>query len=254
MTPAPASGCPTRNSRRSLTPASRLLRLPTEPIERRSIASSPISKPISRRCSSSPSYAAIPICSAGSAACAHKIRPCPQTRAGSTWSFSAACSTNLASAGQLLQPGLILPEDIPPPPRRSPRPQPFSSELDDDRIQTLRTFLRPRTPGRYRCAARHFLAYLQSDFPLLLRSLELRRDPHLLGWLRRLGEQQDPPLSTAIRQSYPHKLWHLLQEVSSAGYPLQPDLMLPEDFPVRPRLRYKDRRCPTVPPPIWSDL
>jgi site-specific recombinase XerD len=149
---------------------------------------------------------------------------------------------DLASAGQLLQPGLILPEDVPPPPRRSPQPQFLFTEIIDDRIQTLTTILRPRTTGRYRSVARHFLAYLQMDFPQVLHLSELRRDPHLLGWLRRLGEQ-NPPLSPGNRQNYPLKLWHLLQEVSSAGHPLQPGLILSEDFPVRPRFRStKERR------------
>src|SRR6266849_6729378 len=149
---------------------------------------------------------------------------------------------DLASAGYLLQPGLILPQDCPPQPRRSQLPQLLFGEIIDARIQTLSTILQPRTAARYRGVARHFLAYLQTDFPQLLQLSELRRDPHLLGWLRRLGEQ-DPPLSPGSRQSYLLKLWHLLQEVSSAGHPLQPGLILPEDFPVRPRFRSpKERR------------
>jgi hypothetical protein len=39
------------------------------------------------------------------------------------------------------------------------------------------------------------------DFPQVLHLSELRRDPHLLGWLRRLGEQ-NPPLSPGNRQNY----------------------------------------------------
>ncbi len=156
---------------------------------------------------------------------------------------------DLASAGHPLQPGLILAEDFPSQPRRSPQPQ-FRlalglfrfGEIFDARIQTLATDLQLRTTRRYRGVARHFLAYLQTDFPQLLQLSELRRDPHLLGWLRRLGEQ-DPPLSPGHRQNYPLKLWHLLQEVSSAGHPLQPGLILPQDFPVRPRFRStKERR------------
>ncbi len=156
---------------------------------------------------------------------------------------------DLASAGHPLQPGLILAEDFPSQPRRSPQPQ-FRlalglfrfGEIFDARIQTLATDLQLRTTRRYRGVARHFLAYLQTDFPQLLQLSELRRDPHLLGWLRRLGEQ-DPPLSPGSRQSYLLKLWHLLQEVSSAGHPLQPGLILPQDFPVRPRFRStKERR------------
>jgi|HubBroStandDraft_6_1064221.scaffolds.fasta_scaffold91391_2 site-specific recombinase XerD len=142
---------------------------------------------------------------------------------------------DLASAGHPLQPGLILPEDFPPQPRRSPLPQLRFGEIFDARIQTLATDLQLRTT-RHRSVARRFLAYLQTDFPQVLQLSELRREPHLLGWLRLFGEQ-DPPLSPRSRQRYLLTLRHLLQEVASAGHPLQPGLILPEDFPMPPRLR-----------------
>jgi integrase len=142
---------------------------------------------------------------------------------------------DLASAGHPLQPGLILPEDFPPQPQRSPRPQLRFGEIFDARIQALMTILRPSTTGCYRGVARHFLSYLQTDFPQLLQLSELRRDPHLLGWLRDLGKQ-DPPLSPRRRKNYLLMLRRLLQELASAGHPLQPGLILPEDFPVRLRI------------------
>ena len=53
-------------------------------------------------------------------------------------------------------------------------------ELFDARIQAL------TSPHRYfRAAAHRFLFYLQTDFPQVRQLSELRRDPHLLGWLRR---------------------------------------------------------------------
>jgi site-specific recombinase XerD len=81
--------------------------------------------------------------------------------------------------------------------------------------------------------ARHFLAYLQTDFPQLLHLSELRRDPHLFGWFRRLCEQ-DPPLSNVTRRRYLLDLRRLLVDLAFAGHPLQPNLILTEDFPPRP--------------------
>src|SRR5216684_8472532 len=171
---------------------------------------------------------------------------------------------DLASAGHPLQPGLILAEDFPSQPWRSPQPQLRLAlglfrfgEIFDARIQTLATDLQLRTTRRYRGVARHFLAYLQTDFPQLLQLSELRRDPHLLGWRRRLGEQ-DPPLSPRSRQNYLFKLRRLLHELASAGHPLQPGLILPDDFPLRLRFpeelrSTKDRRS-RLSPLIFGEI
>jgi site-specific recombinase XerD len=153
---------------------------------------------------------------------------------------------DLASVGHPLQPGLILPEDFPSQPRRSPPPQLRLAlglfrfgEIFDARIQTLATGLHLRTTRRYRSVARHFLAYLQTDFPQVLQLSELRCDPHLLGWLRSF-DQQNPPLSSGSRHKYLLMLRRLLHELASAGHPLQPGLILPEDSPLR--LRFPEER------------
>ena len=124
------------------------------------------------------------------------------------------------------QPGLILPEDFPPCPpslRTAPkkerlpqaeghrrneslfRTHPLFGEIFDARIRTLATTLRPDTIDTYRVAARRFLSYLQTDFPQVRALSELRRDPHLLGWVRGL-DQQNPPLSKGTREQYLYKL------------------------------------------------
>ena len=139
---------------------------------------------------------------------------------------------DLASAGYPLQPRLIRPEDSPHP-RRSPLPHLLCGEIFEARIQTLATTLQPQTIKNYRVAARRFLSYLQKDFSQLRQLSELRRDPHLLGWLRCLSAQ-DPPLSNGIRQQYLLDLRRLLRDLAAAGHPLQPGLILPEDFPPRP--------------------
>lgn len=153
---------------------------------------------------------------------------------------------DLASAGHPLQPGLIVAEDFSPQSRRSQQPQFRFAEIFDARIQTLTTILRPSTTRRYRGVARHFLAYLQTDFPQMLHLSELRRYPHLLGWLRHF-DQQDPPLSPGRRHMHLLMLRRLLHELASAGHPLQPGLILAEDFPLRLRFpeelrSTKDRR------------
>jgi site-specific recombinase XerD len=82
--------------------------------------------------------------------------------------------------------------------------------------------------------ARHFLAYLHTEYPQLLQLSELRRDPHLLGWFRRLCEQ-DPPLSNGTRLEYLLHVRRLLVDLAYAGHPLQPGLILPMDFPPQPQ-------------------
>ncbi len=104
-------------------------------------------------------------------------------------------------------------------------------KIFETHIQTLALPLRPGTVANYRCVARHFLSYLRTAFPKLRRLSQLRRDPHLLGWFRRLCEQQ-PPLDNASRAAYLIRLRRLLADLA---YPVAPDLIRPEDFPPQPR-------------------
>ena len=48
----------------------------------------------------------------------------------------------------------------------------------------------------YRGTARNFLSYLGADHPGVQRLDQLRREPHILGWMSRL-RSQTPPLATA---------------------------------------------------------
>jgi site-specific recombinase XerD len=112
-------------------------------------------------------------------------------------------------------------------------PHPIFEEIFGTHIQTLATTLRPGTVKSYRLTVRRFLSYLQTDFPQLRDLSELRRDPHLLGWLRYLC-QQDPPLSNGTRCRYLFCLRRLLHGFAFEGH-LQPGLILPEDFPPQPQ-------------------
>ena len=160
--------------------------------------------------------------------------------------------------GHAIPSGLILPEDFParPSPKKDralhprvrkskpPRSQahPLFLDIFDAAIQTLALTSRPNTVHGYRAAARRFLCYLYSEFPQLAALSQLSRDPHLLGWFRRLAEQ-DPPLSPGTRQLYLLKLRRLLQNLDSLGYvcsptSLSPPIFLPYRGPARSDLTH----------------
>jgi len=113
-------------------------------------------------------------------------------------------------------------------------PHPKLEEIFEARIQTLATTLSRGTIANYRGTARRFLSYLYANFPRVRRLSQLRRDPHLLGWFRCLC-QQIPPLANHTRQIYLLSLRRLLLDFAYDGYPLQPGLILPEDFPPQPQ-------------------
>ena len=71
-------------------------------------------------------------------------------------------------------------------------------QLLEAHIQTLALALRPSTVAGYRWVTRRFLGYLRAAFPQVAQLSDLRRDPHILGWLRSLCDQQ-PPLSHKTR-------------------------------------------------------
>jgi hypothetical protein len=88
-------------------------------------------------------------------------------------------------------------------------------------MQTLALTLRPRTIDNYRYVVRWFLEYLHTAFPQMRRLVQLRRDAHLLGWLRGLCEQ-DPPLQNATRTKHLLALRRLLDDLAAKGPPSSP--------------------------------
>jgi len=66
----------------------------------------------------------------------------------------------------------------------------------DRAVESLTAALNPETARHYRGTARHFLSYLGADHAHVLALEQLRRDPHVLGWMARLRAQR-PPLGTA---------------------------------------------------------
>lgn len=106
-------------------------------------------------------------------------------------------------------------------------------ELLEARLQTLALSLAPRTMPHYRSIARRFVAYLRAAFPQVRRPSQLRRDPHLLGWLRSLSEQQPPPNN----QTRIHRLVllrRLLEDLAAQDDSVPQGLIRHEDFPPQP--------------------
>ena len=63
-------------------------------------------------------------------------------------------------------------------------------------IDSFSTALNPESIRHYHGTARNFLSYLGANHPQVHRLDQLRREPHILGWMSRLRSQV-PPLVTA---------------------------------------------------------
>ncbi len=104
-------------------------------------------------------------------------------------------------------------------------------QIFDSQIQNLALTLRPNSVLGYRSAASCFLNYLGASYPKIDRLSQLRRDPHILGWLRILCERT-PPYKNATRLVYLIHLRRLLQNLASnRKYSCKQALIVPEDLP-----------------------
>ena len=63
-------------------------------------------------------------------------------------------------------------------------------------LESLSTALSPTTERIYNIAVRSFLVYLGAQHPRVTSLEQLRRDPHILGWMARM-RTQTPPLATS---------------------------------------------------------
>ena len=80
-------------------------------------------------------------------------------------------------------------------PRCLPLPHPLAP-LFDRAVDSLTAALSLSTTGHYRSTVRNFLRYLGTHHPQVDSLDQLRREPHLLGWMSRL-RSLSPPLATA---------------------------------------------------------
>jgi site-specific recombinase XerD len=88
----------------------------------------------------------------------------------------------------------------------------------------------------YRVTIRQFLNYLGDQYPSIRSLDQLRRDPHLLGWLSLL-RSRNPPLSAHSRARHAIYLRRMLEELAwSQKLPSLAHLLVPDDVP-------REERC-----------
>ena len=103
------------------------------------------------------------------------------------------------------------------------------------RVRLLATTLRPATVSHYRHTMRLFLAWLRADFPAVRQPAQLRRDPHILGWMEHLwlrrARHSGKPLCNHTRAAHLICLRKLLDLLADHRFPPPPGLLWSEDIP-----------------------
>ena len=113
-------------------------------------------------------------------------------------------------------------------------PHPLEEALQA-RVRLLATTLRPATVQHYDQTVRLFMAYLRQAFPDVRRAAQIRRDPHVLGWLEHLWMQRvhhsGKPLCNHTRAGHLIRLRKLFDLLADHLFPPRPGLLLSEDIP-----------------------
>jgi site-specific recombinase XerD len=78
------------------------------------------------------------------------------------------------------------------------RPRASLRQTLEAQIQNIAPGLRPSSVRLYRDRAKRFISYVEATYPEIGSVSQLRRHPHILGWLRNLCERQ-PPLANKTR-------------------------------------------------------
>jgi len=103
------------------------------------------------------------------------------------------------------------------------------------RVGLLATTLRPSTVRQYQHTVRLFMAYLRASCPEIRSAHQLKRDPHLLGfleylWTRRVRHSARP-LSAVSRAGHLIRLRRLFDLLADHALPPRPGLLLSGDIP-----------------------
>jgi site-specific recombinase XerD len=118
--------------------------------------------------------------------------------------------------------------------RRPPLQHPLAL-LFDRAIDSFTVSLSPDTTRHYRGTARNFLSYLGADYPEVQSLDQLRREPHILGWMSRLHSQL-PPLVTASYNNLLFALRGIFYELAwTVQLPELAHLIRRQDFPRPPQ-------------------
>jgi site-specific recombinase XerD len=98
-------------------------------------------------------------------------------------------------------------------------------------IDELSITLRPNSMSGYRAGVGNLLRYLAMHYPRIHSLGALRRDPHLLGWMRHMAAR-NPPLHKATRRHYLLCVRRLLNGLACSGqYAVREGLIVGADFP-----------------------
>jgi hypothetical protein len=80
-------------------------------------------------------------------------------------------------------------------------------------VRSVTTSMSDSTKGRYRTTTEYFLRYLSEHHPDVRALEQLRRHPHILGWLTWLCSQQ-PPLVKSTRSLHVVSLRRVMEELA----------------------------------------
>ena len=118
--------------------------------------------------------------------------------------------------------------------RRAPLQHPLAG-LFAAAVESLGAALAPESVRLYRGTARNFLIYLGTDHPAVTSLDQLRRDPHILGWMAQLRSRIPPlaPVTYISRLIFLRGI--LLELASSAHLPELAQLLRRQDVPRAPR-------------------
>jgi site-specific recombinase XerD len=101
-------------------------------------------------------------------------------------------------------------------------------------IESLCTALTSSSKRNYDIVVRNFLVYLGTKHPKITRLEQLRRDPHILGWMAHL-RAQNPPLGTATCIGRLFALRTIFHELARTSHLAElAHLLLREDIPRSP--------------------
>jgi integrase len=97
--------------------------------------------------------------------------------------------------------------------KRFPLPTHPLTKLFEPAVESVTTSLGDASVTSYRGTVRLFLTYLGAQYAEVHSLKQLRRDPHILGWLALLRSHR-PPLATITRANYVIYLRRLLEELA----------------------------------------
>jgi integrase len=102
-------------------------------------------------------------------------------------------------------------------------------------VDSIAVSLSPDTVRGYRAVTRSFLRYLGAEHHEICSLKQLRRDPHILGWLAHL-RSRTPPIVLATHVNNVVRLRHILEELAwNEQIPELAHLLRPDDCPRRER-------------------